>query len=74
MRIYPNRLRLIDIYSFLKANFKTTTLMITICDKGYANTFKLFYRLSHMEGYSNFVAFVMDKEGFDVFAICAPHS
>ena len=48
--------------------------MITICDKGYANTFKLFYRLSHMERYSNFVAFVMDKEGFDVLAICAPHS
>ena len=40
--------------------------MITICDMGYVKTFKLFYRLNHMEKYSNFIAFVMDKEGFDV--------
>ena len=40
--------------------------MITMCDKGYVDVFRLFYRLNKMEQYKNFVVVVLDKAGYDV--------
>lgn len=41
-------------------------LLITVCDKGYLDIFRLFYRINKLHQYPNFVAIVMDKEGYDV--------
>ncbi len=70
----PGRLRLLDLYSFLEANFPAKTLMVTVCDKGYIATFRRFYELNHFETYSNFLAFVMDEAGYEVLPPTAPHA
>lgn len=63
---YPNRITLKEINSFVKPKAINQNVMITICDKGYLSVFRLFYRINRMEQYSNFIVFVMDKEGYDV--------
>ena len=62
----PDRITFDEINSYVKDKHINGNLMITICDKGYLDVFRLFYRINKMEQYTNFVAFILDKEGYEV--------
>ena len=57
----PDRITFDEINSYVKDKHINGNLMITICDKGYLDVFRLFYRINKMEQYTNFVAFVLDN-------------
>ena len=62
----PDRITFDEINDYVKDKHILGNLMITICDKGYLDVFRLFYRINKMEQYTNFVAFILDKEGYEV--------
>ena len=69
MRITPksgNYVTILEIDQFVKPRAIDNNLMITICDKGYLDVFRLFYRINKMEQYTNLIVFVLDKMGYDV--------
>lgn len=55
-----------EIDAFLDRKAINNDVIITICDSGYLDIFRLFYRLNKMWQYSNFVAFVLDRKGYNV--------
>lgn len=71
--IYPDRITFDEIEEFVKTKQEDRNLMITICDKGYLSVFRLFYRINKMEQYTNFVVFILDKEGYDVQLVWCNH-
>ena len=62
-----------EIDSYVSARQENKTVMITICDKGYLSIFRLFYRINKMEQYSNFIVFVLDKDGYNVHFYTSSH-
>ena len=62
----PNHVTIFEIKNYFFSKADNGRIMITMCDKGYLDVFRLFYRLNHMEQYKNFVAVVLDKAGYDV--------
>lgn len=55
-----------EIDRFVKPKAVDNNLMITICDKGYLDVFRLFYRINKMEQYTNLIIFVLDESGYNV--------
>ena len=66
----PERVTLQEIDGFLKQRAINNDVMITICDSGYLDIYRLFYRLNKMWQYPNFVTFVLDQKGYDVTLLC----
>ena len=64
--IEPNRITILELKNFFMPKADNGRIMITMCDKGYLDIFRLFYRLNRMEQYKNFVVVVLDKAGYDV--------
>lgn len=62
----PERVTLQEIDGFLKQRAINNDVMITICDSGYLDIYRLFYRMNKMWQYPNFVTFVLDQKGYDV--------
>ena len=62
----PERVTLQEIDGFLKQRAINNDVMITICDSGYLDIYRLFYRINKMWQYPNFVTFVLDQKGYDV--------
>lgn len=62
----PERVTLQEIDGFLKQRAVDNDVMITICDSGYLDIYRLFYRINKMWQYPNFVTFVLDQKGYDV--------
>ena len=60
------RVTLQEIDGYLKQKAINNDVMITVCDSGYLDIYRLFYRLNKMWQYPNFVTFVLDKKGYDV--------
>lgn len=60
------RVTLQEIDGFLKQRAINNDVMITICDSGYLDIYRLFYRINEMWQYPNFVTFVLDQKGYDV--------
>lgn len=55
-----------EINGFLKNKAVNNNVMITVCDSGYLDIYRIFYKLNKMWQYPNFVTFVLDKKGYDV--------
>ena len=66
---YSNRITKDELKQFFLPRALDNRIMVTVCDKGYLNVFRLFYRVNKMDQYKNFVVVVLDKQGYKVIVL-----
>lgn len=69
---YSNRITVNELKQFFLPRALDNKIMVTVCDKGYLNVFRLFYRLNKMDQYKNFVVVVLDEDGYKVVVLLFP--
>ena len=67
--IPSNRITKDELKQFFLPRALDNRIMVTVCDKGYLNVFRLFYRVNKMDQYKNFVVVVLDKQGYKVIVL-----
>lgn len=62
-----------DLRSFCQEIAKNNTIMVSYTDEGYLPFFDLFYRVSHLEQYSNFFVAAADMYSYQVLLFHRVH-
>lgn len=62
-----------DLRSFCQGIAKNNTIMVSYTDEGYLPFFDLFYRVSHLEQYSNFFVAAADMYSYQVLLFHRVH-